>query len=125
MKKLSLCHGLDWLLALCALAGFLAVLQSFLIGKHYIIPTIFLLLTVFLANVAWYGLQRVKWAQYVNFWIGFITTCHLFFAIFWAKTPRAVLGEAFEPIAIVLMLAMLTLTWLYARKNKLFNSNTI
>lgn len=121
MKNLSLSHGLDWLLALCALAGFLAVLQTFVIGKHYIIPTLFLVVTVLLGNFAWYGLKQTKWAQHVNFWIGFIITCHLFFAVFFAQTPRAILGAAFEPVAIVLMLVMLALTWFYARHNELFS----
>lgn len=120
MKKISLAHGLDWLLAICAFAGFLAVLQTFIIGKHYIIPTVLLLPTVLLGNFAWYGLQQVKWAQHVNFWIGFIVTSHIFFAVFWAKTPREILGSAFEPIAILLTLLMLVLTWFYASKNQLF-----
>lgn len=120
MKKLSFDHGLDYLLALCAFAGFLAVLQTFIIGKHYIIPTILLLPTVLLGNFAWYGLKQAKWAQYVNFWIGFIATSHLFFAVFWAKTPREILGGAFEPVAIALTLVMLLLTIFYARNNLLF-----
>ncbi|MEP0175670.1 MAG: hypothetical protein ABJH28_02950 [Paraglaciecola sp.] len=121
MKKLSVAHGLDYLLALCAFAGFLAVLQTFILGKHYIIPTILLLPTVLLGNLAWYGLKQVKWAQHVNFWIGFIATSHLFFAVFWAKTPREILGSAFEPVFIALTLVMLFLTIFYARRNQLFN----
>ena len=122
MKKLSMSHGLDWLLALCAFVGFLAVLQTFVIGKHYIIPTLLLVVTVLVGNLAWYGLQQVKWAQCVNFWIGFIVTCHLFFAVFWAKTPREILGNTFEPVAIVMTLIMLALTVFYARKNQIFSS---
>ncbi|MEO9943670.1 hypothetical protein [Paraglaciecola sp.] len=121
MKKLSVAHGLDYLLALCAFAGFLAVLQTFILGKHYIIPTILLLPTVLLGNLAWYGLKQVKWAQHVNFWIGFIATSHLFFAVFWAKTPREILGSAFEPVFIALTLVMLLLTIFYARGNQLFS----
>jgi hypothetical protein len=106
---------------LCAVGAFFAVLQTFLIGKHYIIPTILLVIVVLFGNLSWYGLQQARWANYVNFWIGFIVTAHLFFAIFWAKTPRAILGDAFEPVAIVLALVMLVLTWCYASKNALFN----
>ncbi|MFT2092783.1 hypothetical protein [Paraglaciecola sp. 2405UD69-4] len=121
MKKLSLTHSLDWLMALCSLAGFLAVLQTFIIGKHYIIPTILLTLTVLMGNLAWYGLKQVKWANYVNFWLGFILTNHLFFAVFWAKTPREILGAAFVPAAISLTLIMLIFTVFYGRKNQLFS----
>ena len=120
MKKLSFAHGLDWLISLCALGGLLGVLQTFVIGKHYIIPTILLLVTVLFGNFAWFGLQQQKWAQHVNFWIGFIATSHLFFAVFWAKTPREILGGAFEPVFIMLTLVMLFLTIFYARSNQLF-----
>ena len=119
-QKLSLKHGLDWFLALCALIAFVAVLQTFLIGKHYIIPTGLLVITVLFGNLAWYGLQQVRWANYVNFWVGFIETAHVFFAIFWAKTPRGILDDAFEPVAVILELVLLVLTWFYARRNKLF-----
>jgi len=120
MSKLKLQHGLDWFLALCALTGFLAVLQTFIIGKHYIIPTIILLITVLFGNLAWYGFKQARWANYFNFWLGFIVTAHLFFALFWAKTPRKLLGDVFEPVAIILTIIMFALTWFYARKNKLF-----
>jgi len=122
IKKISLKHGVDWLLALCAFIAFLAVLQTFLIGKHYIIPTGLLVVAVLFGNLAWYGLQQARWANYVNFWVGFILTAHVFFAIFWAKTPRAILGDAFEPVAIILGLVMLVLTWCYARRNGLFHA---
>ena len=120
IKKLSLKHGLDWFLALLALVAFFAVLQTFLIGKHYIIPTGLLVVTVLFGNLAWYGLQQAKWANYVNFWVGFIVTAHVFFGIFWAKTPRAILGDVFMPVAVILALLMLVLTWFYARRNALF-----
>ncbi len=120
IKKLSLKHGLDWFLALLALVAFFAVLQTFLIGKHYIIPTGLLVVTVLFGNLAWYGLQQARWANYVNFWVGFIVTAHVFFGIFWAKTPRAILGDVFMPVAVILALLMLVLTWFYARRNALF-----
>ena len=120
IKKLSLKHGLDWFLALLALVAFFAVLQTFLIGKHYIIPTGLLVVTVLFGNLAWYGLQQARWANYINFWVGFIVTAHVFFGIFWAKTPRAILGDVFMPVAVILALLMLVLTWFYARRNALF-----
>ena len=93
---------------------------SFIIGKHYIIPTILLVITIILGNLAWYSLQKVRWAQYINFWIGFVVTCHLFFGIFWAKTPRKIVGDWFEPVAIALTVIMLAFTWTYLRRNQLF-----
>jgi hypothetical protein len=124
MEKLQLRHGLDWLIATFTVLGFAAVLQTFIIGKHFIIPTILLVVTVLLGNLAWYGFKQAKWAQHLNFWLGFILTSHCFFALFWAKKYREILGEAFEPVAVVVTLLLLALTWFYARKNNLFKSNT-
>lgn len=121
MKKLTLSYGLDWLMAVFALLASLAVLQTFVIGKHFIIPTVLLIVTVFIGNLAWYGLKQAKWAQYINFWCGFVLTSHCFFALFWAKKYREVLGDLFEPVAVVITLLLLTLTWFYARKNQLFS----
>lgn len=121
MKKMTLSYGLDWLMAVFALLASLAVLQTFVIGKHFIIPTILLIVTVFIGNLAWYGLKQAKWAQYINFWCGFVLTSHCFFALFWAKKYRELLGDLFEPVAIVITVVLLTLTWFYARKNQLFS----
>ena len=121
MKKLELRHGLDWLIAMFTVLALAAVLQTFIIGKHFIIPTILLVITVLLGNLAWYGFKQVKWAQYLNFWVGFILSCHCFFALFWAKKYREILGAAFEPVAVVVTLLLLALTWFYASKNQLFN----
>jgi hypothetical protein len=121
MKKMTLSYGLDWLMAVFALLASLAVLQTFIIGKHFIIPTVLLVVTVFIGNLAWYGLKQAKWAQYINFWCGFVLTSHCFFALFWAKKYRALLGDLFEPVAIIFTLLLLTLTWFYARKNQLFS----
>lgn len=123
MKKLALQHGLDWLIATFAAIAILAVLQTFIIGKHFIIPTIILIIAVFLGNLAWYGFKQAKWAQYLNFWCGFILTNHCFYALFWAKKYREILGSAFEPVAVVVTLLLFTLTWFYASKNQLFKRN--
>lgn len=120
VKKFNFSYGLDWLIAVFALMGALAVLQTFIIGKHFIIPTMILVITVFLGNLAWYGLQQKKWAKIINFWCGVLLTSHCFFALFWAKKYREILGAAFEPVAIVVTLLLLALTWLYASKNQLF-----
>jgi hypothetical protein len=121
MKKMTLSYGLDWLMAVFALLASLAVLQTFIIGKHFIIPTVLLIITVFIGNLAWFGLKQVKWAQYINFWCGFVLTSHCFFALFWAKKYRELLGDLFEPVAVVITVVLLALTWFYARKNQLFS----
>jgi hypothetical protein len=120
MKKLTLSHGLDWLIALFAVLASLAVLQTFIIGKHFIIPTILLIAAIIIGNLAWFGFKQAKWAQYLNFWCGVILTSHCFFALFWAKKYREILGSAFEPVAVVITLLLLALTWFYAKKNGLF-----
>jgi hypothetical protein len=123
MNKLNLRHGLDWLIATFAVLALAAVLQTFIIGKHFIIPTILLVVTIFLGNLAWYGFKQVKWAQHLIFWCGFVLTAHCFFALFWAKKYREILGNAFEPIAVIITLLLLALTWFYASKNQLFKRN--
>ena len=123
MNKPALHNGLDWLIGIFSVITFIIVLQTFVIGKHFIIPTILLVVTVFLGNLSWYGFKQVKWAQYLNFWCGLILTCHFFFALFWAKKYRELLGSAFEPVAIFVTLLLFTLTWFYANKNDLFKQN--
>lgn len=120
MKNITLEHGLDWLMAILSFLGALAVLQTFIVGKHFIIPTLLLSVTIFIANLAWYGLKGTRWAQVVNFWCGVLLTSHGFFALFWAKKYREILGEWFEPTAIVVILLLFMLTWFYARSNRIF-----
>ncbi|WP_158972655.1 hypothetical protein [Paraglaciecola sp. L3A3] len=123
MKKLNFSYGLDWLMATVAFVSSLGVLQTFIIGKHFIIPTMILVIAVLFGNLAWYGFQQQKWAKLVNFWLAVILTSHCFFALFWAKKYREILGDAFEPTAIVITLLLLALTWLYASKNQLFKQS--
>ena len=100
------------------------MLQTFIIGKHFIIPTVLLVVAVFFGNLAWYGFKQVKWAQLLNFWCGVILTSHCFFALFWAKKYRELLGNAFEPVAVIITVLLLALTWFYASKNQLFKRNS-
>ena len=123
MKKVALRYGLDWLLAIFTVLTSVAVLHTFIIGKHFIIPTILLVIAILFGNLAWYGFQQVKWTQRLNFWCGVILTSHCFFALFWAKKYRELLGGTFEPIAVIITLLLLALTWFYAIKNQLFNPN--
>jgi hypothetical protein len=119
-KKLAFHNTIDWFMALLSLLGLLAVLQTFIMGKHYIIPSAILAVTVLLGNVAWYGLHKAKWANLLNFWIGFLLTAHCFFALFWSVKYRALLGDYFELVFVPLTVILLAITWLYAKHNKLF-----
>ena len=118
--RLSLQYSFDLIFALMAAGAFLAVLQTFIIGKHYISPSMILVGTVLLSNIAWYGLRDVLWAKFLLFWSGFLFTAHLLFALFFAQVYRTVLGAAFEPVCAVLLLLFAFLTWQYAKRNRLF-----
>lgn len=120
MKRLfSLQYAFDHLAALAALAFGLAVLQTFLIGRHYLIPTALLALAVLFGNIAWHGYHDQRWAKHVLWWMGILLTAHLFFALFWSVKYRAILGVAFEPVCAVLTAGMALLAWQYARRNGL------
>lgn len=121
MKNLfSLKHSLDLIAAVIAVAALLGVLQTFAIGKHFVIPTMVLALAVFFANLARHGLRGDRWAQHFLFWIFFIAACHAFFALFWAKTPREILGDAFLYVYGAAFVILAVLCWQYAKKNELF-----
>ena len=121
MKKLfSLEHSLELVAAIVAVAALLGVLQTFIIGKHFIIPTMILTLAVLFGNLAKFGLRGHRWAQHVLFWIFFIATCHAFFALFWAKTPREILGDAFLYVYGTAFFILAVLCWQYGKKNELF-----
>ena len=119
-KWFSLQYSLDTVAALLAIAGLGGVLQTFVIGQHYIIPTLLLLATLLLGNLARYGYRDNPFAKNVLFWFGFLLTCHCFFALFWAETPREVLGGAFLPVYGSAFVVFALLTWQYPRRNKLF-----
>ncbi len=120
MKNLfSLKHSLDLLAVIVAIAALLGVLQSFIIGKHFVIPTMVLVLAVFFGNLVRSSMRGERWAKHVLFWIFFIATCHAFFALFWAVTPREILGEAFLFVYGAAFVILGFLTWQYAKKNKI------
>lgn len=110
-------NTLDWFMALLTALLLIAVLQTFIIGKHYIIPTAILCLTVLIGNLAWYGLKNAAWAKRINFWCGFLLTNHAFFALFWSKKYRELLGGAFEPVCVVVTLVLAIVTFLYFKHN--------
>ena len=120
MKNLiSLKHSLDLLAAIIATGAFLGVLQTFIIGKHFVIPTMVLMLAVIFGNLARGGMRGERWAKHVLFWIFFIATCHAFFALFWAVTPRDILGDAFLFVYGAAFAIVGFLTWQYAKRNEL------
>ena len=120
MKKLfSLKHSLDLLASVIAVAALLGVLQTFIIGKHFVIPTMVLVLAILFGNLAGSSMRGERWAKHVLFWIFFIVTCHAFFALFWAVTPRQILGEAFLYVYGAVFVIVGLLTWKYAQKNEI------
>ena len=121
MKRLfSLTYTFDHLAALVAAAAVIGVVQTFVIGKHYLIPTAILVLAVLFGNLARYGYRDQAWAKVVLYWIGVILNFHVFFALFWSVKYRAILGEAFEYVFAPLTLVLAILVWQYARRNELF-----
>jgi len=118
--KLSLKYALDWLFALATAAAAAGVLQTFIIGRHFIIPTAIAALGVITGNLSWYGFRDQAWAKYLLFWGAVLVTAHGFFALFWAKKYRELLGAAFEPVCAVLTLGLAFLVIQYARRNRLF-----
>jgi len=114
----------DLLLALFTIGALLAVLQTFIVGQHYIIPTSILAVAMVSGNLAWWGLQRQRWAKWVLFWGGCLLTAHSFMALFWSHAYRVWLGAAFEPVCAVITLLLGWLCWRYARDNRLFTKNT-
>ncbi len=121
MKKLfSLEHSLELLAWIVAIGALLGVLQTFIIGKHFVIPTLILFLAIFFGNLARFAMKGQIWARHVLFWIFFIAASHAFFALFWAKTPREMLGNAFVYVYGADFLILSFLSWQYAKRNSLF-----
>jgi hypothetical protein len=106
--------------AILALLATIAMLHTFVIGRHFIIPTMILTVAIVLGNLARYGYRDQRWAKYVLFWFGVILAWHAFFALFWAKAYRSFLGSAFEVVCASIVLIMAFLAWHYARRNRLF-----
>ena len=124
-RLFSLKHSLDLLAALIAIVAFLGVLQTFIIGKHFVIPTMILFLAILFGNLARFAIQDRIWAKHLLFWIFFIATCHAFFALFWAKTPREILGDAFIYVYGADFVLLGFLCWQYAKKNALFAQSSL
>jgi hypothetical protein len=125
MKKLlTIENSLEALATLVAGAGCLGVLQTFIIGRHFVIPTMVLVLVVLFGNLAYFGLRGELWAKRTLFWLFFVLGCHAFFALFWAAEarPGAALGAGFYPVYGGVLLSVGYLCFLYARRNSLFGA---
>lgn len=120
-SKLSLEYSMELVAAVLAALAALAVLQTFVIGRHFIIPTMILTIAILLGNLARYGYRDRYWAKQVLFWFGVILGSHAFFALFWAKAYRRILGASFEVVCAAIVLIMVFLVWQYARRNRLFS----
>ena len=120
-RYLNLRYSFDWIFAIAAASALLAVLQTFVIGRHYIIPSGILVIAVLVGNIARYGFRDLPWAKELLFWCGFLFTAHAFFALFFSKRYREILGSAFEPICVVVIVVFGFLTWQYAKQNRLFS----
>ena len=121
-KAFSLRYSLDTLAALLAVVGFLGVLQTFIVGRHYIIPTGLLFLAIIFGNLARFGYRDAPFARHLLFWNGVLITCHAFFGLFWAHTPREILGPAFLPVYGAIFLIVGGLTVHYGRHHRLFGA---
>jgi len=121
-KAFSLKHSLDLVAAFIAVVAILLVLQTFLIGKHYIIPTMILFWAVVFGNLARYGLREYGWAKQILFWIFFLFVCHVFFALFFSVRYRELLGDAFEYVGGVVFVVFALLVFDYAKRNAIFGA---
>ncbi len=123
MKYLaSLKHSLDFIAMILAVIGFFGVLQTFIVGKHYIIPTLLLCITIFLGNLAYYGYRGSNFAKRILFWITVIFTSHMTFAFFFTKKYREIFGDYFEYLSGFIIIFFIFLLYHYARKNRIFTS---
>ena len=121
-KLFSLDNALEALATLVALGAGLGVLQTFIIGKHFVIPTMVLLLVIYFGNLARIGLKGERWAKHMLFWTFALMACHAFFALFWAAEarPGALFGAAFYPAYGGFLIVVGGLCFTYARRNRLF-----
>ena len=113
-------HSFDLIVFIIAILGFCSVIQTFFIGKHYIIPTALLSFSIISGNLTYYGFKENRIAKKILYWLFFTLTTHLFFALFFSVKYRTLLGDYFEPICILNILIFGYLLFKYNKKNKLF-----
>lgn len=119
-KKINYRNSLEWITAFITCLLLLAVFHTFVLGRHFIIPTIILTLTILLGNLSAYAFIGKLWAKRTIFWLYFIFASHLFFALFWAKKYREILDQAFIPTFLVTFLLFAFLLIKYKKNNSLF-----
>ena len=121
-RLFSIGNALEALATLFAIGAFLGVLQTFIIGKHFVIPTMILLLVFYFGNLARFGARGERWAKQLLFWTFALMACHAFFALFWAAEarPGALFGAAFYPAYGGFLVIVGGLCAAYARRNRLF-----
>ena len=121
-KFFSIRYGLETLATLVAALALLGVLQTFFIGKHFVIPTMILLLVFLFGNLARFGYQDQRWAKHLLFWLFLLLVCHAAFALVWAGDfrPGEIFGKAFYPLYGSFVLGVGSLCVVYARRNTLF-----
>lgn len=123
MKRLlSIEYSLEGLAALFSLLAAIGVLHTFILGKHFVIPTLALLLAIVFGNLARFGLTDQRWAKHVLFWLFLLLVFHALFALVWAgdARPGQLLGTAFYPAYGGFAVIVGTLTAIYAKRNSLF-----
>lgn len=64
-------------------------------NKHFVTPTINLISAILFYNWSIYGFKRGPWLRSLPFYFCLVMSVHAYFALFWAKTPRAMLGDDF------------------------------
>lgn len=123
--KFNYRNSLEWLTALITLLAIIGVVYTFIIGRHFIIPTGILALTILLGNLTFYAFAGRCWAKRVVFWLYLIFTSHIFFALFWAKKYREILEHAFVPSFLITFLLFAFLLVQYSCQNHLFTPHQI
>ena len=121
-RWLTLDNSFDLIAAVIAVACFAAVLGTFVIGKHYIIPTFWLAIALLFANLARHGLAGARWAKQILGHIGLLASANLFMGLFFAKAPKELLGALFLPLWGLAFLVVAGLTWQYVSRNALLRS---
>lgn len=119
-QYVSLKYSFELIFAALAVTGGFATLYTFVVGRHYIIPSVLLLVTVVAANLARFGFEDRIWAKEILFWTGFLFAAHAFMALFFSKRYREILGGAFEPVCAFVTIVFAFLVVQYARRNRLF-----
>jgi len=122
--KFNYHNSLEWITGFITAMLLLGVVHTFIIGQHFIIPTVILMFAILLGNITAYAFTGKLWAKLVVFWLYVILSFHGFFALFWAKKYREVLGDAFESVCVLLVVVLVFLVLKYKRSNQLLSASS-